>query len=586
MRTYTHDAYSPLDIKTDTSGDTSRRPGVQSWVPAEHARRLAAYTILDAFASNIARNFLPKNLTAEQIAKYREYGHADRIVAGAVSAVLGDEQTIHVPGAKEVDLETGATEQPAEVRRAQAALAYLLQWAKDERLWMEMAEAEIDDAKLGDALWTLQWDPDKNRARVVTYDPGFYFPVPDLASGKDFHRRLHLAWEETDAAGVTELHRMTWSLDPIRPARDPDSPIGALSYLYTDDGAPVLQPGDRLDSQGRIVRDYPWNTRDSQPIPSAVTCHFTEAVFSLQQATNGLYALDFLDEGSGSPLLGRTRPKVRYLAREVDLGLDFLPVVHVPNTPSRRAGFGRSMLTMIVQILDDLSSTDTDLAESGSLVGSATLITKGGPPGDVVAGPGRHIDLPVDGSAEYLDVSKNLDALLKLKTTLLKDLAVNTRLTDAVLGRTDGANAVSGLALALSFSPLTELVRSLRRVRDEKYSLLLKMVLRMAQANGDLDPGPTPEALVLLGSFLPADRQEAVKLVAEAIKAKVMSLETGIRYLQEQGIPVEDAVLELERIQHRDLAGAVQLVDATGKVADAYAYLGLEPAEPAASGGE
>lgn len=565
-REFIHDQYSPLDYKSAAFGADGKRPGVASWVPPEHHRRLTAYRVLAAYGDNIARNFLPTSLTEEQIRKYREYGHAERIIVGARAAVLGDEQSIYVPDADPVELPDGQTQQPAQQQVAAQALELLQQWALDERLWLEMNEAEHDASLLGDAVWTLYWDPEKARPRVVTYDPGFYFPAPSTGPGNDFTRRPHIAWEEMGPDGTTpQLHLLTWSLEPIRPASTVE-PDGTIHYLHTDDGLPVPQDGDSLDSEGQLIRDYPWN----EGKPGRLTCLFSEALYDLSKIRGNLFDL--------------SSQRARYLVRDQDLRLDFIPVVHEPNTPARREGFGRSTLTLIAQLLDDLSSTDTDLAESGALVGNATLVTKGGPSGGLDAGPGRHLDLPTDGAAEYLDVSKNLDALIKLKASQAKDLSINTRLTDAVLGRVDAGNAVSGLALALSFSPTAELVRELRAVRDEKYPLLLKFVLRMFQAADLLPAGPTPAAQILFGSFLPADKTQAVTLVSEAVKAHVMSLDTAVLYLQEVGFPIDDAATEVDRIRRMMFEQAVQLVEATGNIADAYQFLGLTPASAAGAG--
>lgn len=576
MRPFIHDLYAPLAHKTNAFGAGKSRPGGPSWVPPEETRRLVAYQVLAAMCDNVSRYSLPDSYTDDQIAKLREYGDAHRLVLAARSALLGDQQQIHVPDAEEQDLPDGQTAQPAEVLRAQAAKSYLDYWAISEMLWLELLDAEYDTIRLGDSLWTLYWDAEKQRPRVITYDPGFYFPVRDPGDPQgDFPRKIHVAWEETlPGDGKVEIHRLTWELAPIRPALDPEQSFDTLVYAYSNDGTPIPLPGDTYNaSTGRLERTYPWNVDDkAQPIRSTVTCFFTHAVFDASKTKGTL--IDFTDP-------------VRYElgANMLDLHLDFIPALHVPNTPARREHFGQSLLLHPAQVLDDLNGTHSDLAESGALVGNATLVTKGAP-GDLDIGqPGSHINLPDTGDARYLDVSKNLDALIKLEGLQRSVLSENSRISPATLGRTDAANSVSGLALALSFSPTSELVREGRMVRNAKYPLLLKMILRMAQAAKLLDPGRTPAAEIVWGSFLPADKQQAVTLVTAALNGHAMSTTTAVLYLQEQGFPIDDAAAEVERIVTENFEAAVQLVEATGNVGDAYELLGLTPAADPNAGG-
>ena len=66
----------------------------------------------------------------------------------------------------------------------------------------------------------------------------------------------------------------------------------------------------------------------------------------------------------------------------------------------------------------------------------------------------------------------------------------------------------------------------------EKYPLLLKFALRMGQAAGQLATGPTPDASIRFGSFLPADKTQAISMVSSGLQSGAMSTETGVRRLQ------------------------------------------------------
>jgi hypothetical protein len=573
MRPFIHDQYAALSHKSGL-GDGTARPGAPTWVPDDDARRLAAYRILAAYRDNVARHFLPDsmwNLTAEQVTrgerppaeKYREYGHAGRLVAAARTSLLGDEQTLHAPAVAR-DSRADQVNRDA----AQAALDWLRTWAKKERLWLKMALTEDDAVTLGDGVYTLGWSSTLGRPKLRQYDPGFYFPALDDGDEDEFPRKVHLAWEQTRADGRPELHRMTWELGQIMPALDPDREFGELLYAYDPvTGRPIPQEGDRLDSDGRLVRTYAWD-----PTPSSTTCHFSYGVWDMTDAKDGLYDL--------SPGAARWQwTDAGELQRRRDLRLDFIPVVHIPNTPAGPEHFGISTLMLVAQLLDDISMNDTDLAESAALVGNATLVTKGAAPVEIPGGPGSTLNVPVGGSAEYLDTSRNLDALLKLMEALKDTLSENSRVSKVSLGRVNAADASSGLALALSFSPEEGLVRDLRSVRDEKYPLLLKMAMRMAQGAGVLKAGPTPDVQVQFGSFKPSDQAQAVEQVSRGLESGAMSTHTAALTLQQAGFPVEDAEAEVARIFSEQIEKAAQLLDALGPEGEALIWkrLGLTP---------
>ncbi len=565
MRPFVHDRYAPLSHKSAMGTTGLGRPGGPSWVPDDDRRRLMAYQLLAAYRDNVMRHYLPDNFTEDAVLKYREYGHAGRIVVAARSSLLGDEQTLAAPIlGRDVDADT------AEQTAATKALDWLREWADKERLWLKMALVEQDAVGIGDGVYVMRWDSTKQRPRLKKYDPGFYFPDLDSLDeeGDEFPRTVHMAWEEQTSNGRIDLHRLTWRLGLIRPQLDPDREFGTVQYLYDEQGRPVPQDGDRLDADGFLTRQYAWDTR-----PSRQTCHFTHAVWDLSKVRGTLYDLDpdtarYVSNSDGE------------LLRERDLRIDFVPVVHVPNTPSGEEHFGQSVLMLIAQVLDDLAYTDTDLAESGALVGSATLVTKGGPPGDLQAGPGPRLDLPVGGSAEYLDTSRNLDALIKLSEVLKDTLSENSRVSKVSLGRVDASDAPSGIALALSFSPEEGLIRELRQVRDEKYPLLLRFALRFAQGAGLLEKGPTPLVTVQFGSFLPADQAQAVEQVSSSLEAGAMSTHTAVVTLQRAGFPIVDAEKEVERIR-RDQAEQIATLLDLGPEGEALVWkrLGLHPPE-------
>ncbi|MFE9404873.1 hypothetical protein ACFYNY_24475 [Streptomyces sp. NPDC006530] len=155
----------------------------------------------------------------------------------------------------------------------QSAMALAVQdrlraWAEMELLPLRVQQAKRNAILLGDAVYTLAWDPTKDRLLLRTWDPDLFFPEwPEDGEhdGADFPLRVHLAWDtpEDERRGLkARVRRITYELAPIGPAsRRGEAKGGAAvrEYLYTDTGEPVLTPGDTLHPDtGAITRTYPW----------------------------------------------------------------------------------------------------------------------------------------------------------------------------------------------------------------------------------------------------------------------------------------------------------------------------------------
>lgn len=531
IRPYIADQWSPLNFIIGTGIDSPMPPGVRSWMPGTEQRRLSAYAFLGAMMDNTARYWLPEvditGLPVEEWVrdKYREYGDPDLMVVTARAALLGDEQTVMVDGAAENDKQGNPLDD-----RAASVQDWLDIWADLESLPLRLVEQETDTIGLGDGGFILGWDADASRPRLETFDPGWYFPVldPSKPSG-GYPSTVHLAWEEEYQPGKCRVRRKTWRLA--------DVPARKLAY---------------------------------QDKPSTKTCLYSEGTWELDKVKGDVF--DLADASA------------TWEVENLDLQLDFVPVVHIPNTPSGKRHYGTSLLTKVAQLLTDLASTDTDLQESSSTVGSSALVTKGGG-GDLPAGPGQTYNLPAAGSAEYLDVSKNLIGLTNYRTDQLKRLSVNARLPAEVLGRVDSASAVAGIAMALAFGPLRSLNAEMRLVRKEKHALLLKMAVRMAVAGGVLPAGAVPRAEIVLGSFLPADQAGTIVQVSSLLAGShpAISIQTAVGMLVEAGLPIDDVQAEVARIKSESFERAVQLLDASGSEQAVWDFLGLPGTPPSAA---
>lgn len=585
------DAYSWLNYKplfSDTLGMPNRRAFPEahaSWVPAADERRLAAYKLLTAYDNNqIAQ--LSEFIDGEEARERREFGDPSMFIETITAHVLGDEQTITVPGA-----ENTGDQQTAEAETAERVQTLLREWADEELLAMRLLQAERKAVSLGDGVLLLYWDGDKQRVRVTTYDPGFYFPVlGEDSDGTDFPDRVHFAWElpeDKKRRLPARLRRITYQLDWIRPqtANGVDRasrPVRAPVLSEPTEGQeaqPVLGRGDTLDGNGAITRLYPWSEK-----PSYKTVYLTDAVWELGDL-KGFVDVDdlpmdkarFATNGQGEVL------------DHLDMLIDFLPVIHLPNTvPAAGEHWGQSSLGKVLQVFDELSGSDTDSSKASATTGSPILVLSGqavNSQQQYSVAPGTVLTTGEGGGVTAVDTSANL-AELRNHVNDLKDRASSIARVPAVaLGTTDASKFPSGFALQLAIGPLDSLMSGMRLARDHADRLLPKFVqrLNLAGQHPDWVGLPVLPAKLMRGAYTPTDKAAVLEQVTSARQAKVISLETAIRMLQDVGWPIEDAEDEINRIDSRAFEDAVRLADALGNVDEVAKFLGREaPDEPEA----
>ncbi|MEW9521789.1 hypothetical protein [Streptomyces tubercidicus] len=581
-------AWSWLNYKPIYSNDLgmpNRRafPEAQAmWVPAEDERRLAAYKLLAAYDNNQAAELAALGGDPGTRDR-REFGDPSTLIETVMSHVLGREQTITVPGAENEDGEPDADE--AMAARVQELLR---DWAKDELLPMRIQQAERKAVSLGDGVYRLAWEPGKNRPVLRVHDPGFYYPVlPEDGDAGEYPTRVHFAWElpeDTRRGLKARLRRITYELDWIRPATAPGldqagrpvrAPLPAEPSAEGEElPPPPLTEGDFLNpDSGRITRQYAWNDA-----PSYVTCYLTDATWELGDIKGPcdvdslpLDKAEFATRGDGEVL------------DHLDLLIDFLPVVHVPNTvPSAEEHWGQSTLAKVLQLLDELAGTDTDSSKASATTGSPIVAIAGGGVGrgaqQRTVGPGTVVELPEGGRMDTVNTAPQL-AELRNQVHDLKDRAAHVaRIPAVAMGAGDPSQFPSGFALQIALGPLDSLIGSMRLARAHKYTLLLKMVQRLYLAGQHPDwAGVTVQpAELAFGPYTPTDKQSVLEQVRNGVKDGVLSLETGVRMLMDAGFPIDSAAEEIERIQSRAFAAAKDLADATGDSSAVGEYLGLD----------
>jgi len=571
------DAWSSLAHKAPLKDEHDARMRgweAKTWLPAKDKRRLAAYMVLAAYEANVAREFIRGEDDADE---NREYGDAALIVDQVLAHLLGESQEIVVPGAEDYDPTAEPSDDPDTAGPSQANAEFLAgrqeflrEWAEKVHMSLRLVDGERAAVNFGDGIYLLGWDERTSRPTCAVMDPGFYFPViPDSIDSYEYPTKVFFAWElpaEDFADDKPRLRRLTYELRrfEFEEVLDPETFEGVLTL-----------PADTEYVDEKIVRTYAWDTE-----PSEWACFLTDATWTLDDID------DMTVDGLTLEKATIRETADGELIQDMDLGIDFIPVVHVPNTPPGGNHYGQSSLSRILQILDDLQNADTDAQKASATTGSPIIGVSGAKiGGDPTTSAGKRRELVVQGGAVWelgengklsvVDTAANLAELRNFVGSLRDRMSVNSRLPAAVLGTLDPSEVPSGYAMQLSFGPLSAMIRQMRLTRDVKYPLMLKMVQRLYQANGVLPPGETPRAEIRLGSFLPSDMKGTLDIVATAIEKKIISRETGIGMLVDVGFPVEDIAAEIERIDHRDFEAANELADATNDPAAVAEFLGL-----------
>jgi len=506
------DQWSALDYKVRFANHSTFM--APSWVGDEHQRRLEAYKMLVAYMANRAAEYLESSDTGVR-SKRREYGDPCFIVDTIVDAVIGEDARIQVDGAGQRQRDEAGNESPLDPTADQLQ-AWFDQWDADERPILTFLEGETDAVGLGDTLYEFAWDAIAQRPTVTVHDPGFYFPVlEDAISQRQYPNRIHVAWEferEVDGVVRTYVRRITWEL--------------------VDTG---------------VAHKHPWNEQST-----TISCLKSDGTWLLRGEDQGGW--DDFDRSKATWAVNADGDEVN----ELDIDLDFIPVLHVPNTIARKEHYGRSSLALLLQLLDEIQAADSDLSLTARTLGFPPLTAKGGAiptdtEGRAITGYRPGSILP--GALEVLDTSNALDALLKYVAHLLKRLDVVARLAGAVVGRADPEQVASGVLYALAQQPLKSMVRRMRMVRDEKYPLGLKFVARIAMKAGQIPANTNlPTIRLAFGSFLPTDLAAEIARIIELFEAKLMSRATALHALVELGVPYDDVEAELAAIEREEEA--------------------------------
>lgn len=633
------DTWSPLSHKLAV-GD-AHHPSTwlaPSWVPNDARRRLAAYKVLAAYRANVARLFLTSlapigadwdDLVEAELAKrsHREYGDAALVGDRIKSGILGEHYELCVAGAdRDVpdqppigerpigdDTSTPLGQRILTARQAAwdrlaaeavdqweadlAAHPSLRQRQQELRGWADtiglsalVDEAEGDAVHLGDTVYVL-WPRDGDWPTVEVYDPGFYFPdVTDRTRG--YPDRVFLCWEfcAHDELGVERrfVRRLTFELVDIADTRLAPTGRGFVDPQGQPSDTPVLYGGENVDEFGVVWRVQPWQrdvagaqivdeqvdwrtdptgaTTIRTPQQTRRTCLFSDETWLFDDMDRKVDTLDPSNTQPGA-------------VRRMDLGVDFIPVVHIPNTPASRETWGQSSVAIGAQLLDDISAMDTDVFEAMRLASVPMLVLKNAQLDahqTLEVRPGTVLETGEGGGVDVVSAAAGLAAITAAADRLADRFLQNVRVPKSLVGRVSSERAASGIAMLIESGPFAQLIGTLRMPRESKYRLLAKMAQRLAQVQGALPPGPTPDAFMQFGSFLPLDRTQVATDVSLLLKAKVISTYTAVTWLVAAGYQVDDARAEVDRVREEDWARAEAIKAATGSSELAADSMGLD----------
>lgn len=571
------DRWSYYDYRIgSTDNSTSSSFVVPGWLPVREQRRLSAYRFLDSLNKNSSRWYLEDDGTGDRD-KLREYGDAQLFGDRIASGVLGDKIELVADGADNEPadfpplpprpdepessdpIDQLAYEASRRVWESQSqgiiedwesqwndrnqlieTQKWLRSWDKAEHFAAKLYELEAEEVvPLGDGIATFQFDVRANRPTMTLYPPDAYFPVlDDLADGA-FPKKIHLAWGYVDEDGQEWVRRITYELVEW----------GSFSVPYQDE----------LAVEMCVISDGRWRIEQ-----------FEEN--TIIDLTAQAAEWNLTSDGE--------------IMNELPLGIDFLPLVHVPNGFAALEHFGRSSFAAGAQVLEQIAQADTDAALASELAGTPQVAVSGTMiPDDLVVRSGTAWQLGDSGRMDVIDQSAALKSLLAYINELQERAERILRVPAGVLGRDAKNEARSGVALIIENFPYEQEIQKLRLTRDAKYRLMLKIVQRIAMVF-DAGPSKVVDAHVAFGSHLPSDLSSTVAHVSALLQAKGISRASGLRLLVESGLDLDDAQRELDRIRSEDTTGALDIANATGSAGTAAKYLGVEIIEGASPVGE
>ena len=538
-------------------------------------RRIDFYARARAYIETVGRHFLKEDPNdPDKEDEWQEFGDPAVIVEQRAGAIIGDTITYRVVGADdsipkrpdyddppeepdtegltpeqaaleariheiELNLWTKTTEAIVERWAADIEIRpflldrqdWLRDWATSVKLTAVITENEIDNiVALGSGVYEMGWDPSSLRTNIEIIPPEFYFPVLSDGLVEEFPDKVFICYPIEDGDRV---RRVTYELVRIS---------GSSADLGDPDVETIAAPG-------------------SAPLYHGEGDEFTHVCLKSDEIFEAADFKDLYDDSEN----GTSEPQMAWVAGRLEqmvrfpISLDFIPVVHIPNTLSRKTHFGRSAIARLAQLLDEIAATDGDESLASRWAGQPPVGVSGMAPGaeELDLTPGRGIRLGENGSISTVPMAENLQQVGERLERLQRRLSSVSSIPDAVRGTADIGSVASGKLLSLSFVAFEQMVKRARMARD-KYSLIPKFAQRIAIQNGGLTDTAVYDAEIVFGPYMPSDLAELADILKILMAADLISQETGLKMLQEAGVPsgtvdAELAAIRAIMVQHADM---------------------------------
>ncbi len=577
--------------------------GLPEYLDPEDKIRLSAYRALAAYLESCRRELMvdDPNRPGESD-RIREFGYPSAYAETIAGAILGarPEMTVigadlslparpSIPPAPE-EPEAGLPELEAQVQeqiystagaawaaraariiaqwtaqlerqpRLEARQDWLRNWASpdQEDLFGKLTELEHEyTVPLGDGVLLLGWDTGRGRPSVRVFEPDVYFPVLDETL-ETFPDKVHLAWifveEDDQGTEVEYVRRITYELAPIDPADEDYEPfVAGAKPKYLGEG--------QEQTHACLYSNGVWELADF------------ERVYDVE--TQGVVWEQIPDPSGSDALID---------AERVDIGLDFIPIVHFPHTLSTTNHYGRSPITRHAQVFDQMSRADTGEALSAAFAAEPVTVLRGLAPGsyeeneDGTVGvplyPGRALASDSSGGVEHVDMAGDLEAIGRYVQRLRDETSNLLAIPKALMGRVEAADIASGIVLELLFQRFQQSIERARLARSSKWPLIGKMVQRIEIQNSErpfddgsdlyeLDTEVYP-ATVTPGRFMPSDTLAAANVVKLLRDSRAISQESALREMEAKGFSIDDIMVELARLRQGDADTALDISMAVG----------------------
>lgn len=540
QETKVFDIYASL-LNFKRAIDQLNRVGVNfRYIPDEHRRRLKAYELLESFYYNYSRDyrFSPDSGETSQNDSIFEAGDAQWICDTIKAKLFGDkiDIAIEMPDElKEIDALSVSGKDAArlgeleELRDSLAAReAYMRRWWKNNNIRIDIDKNEQKASYLGDCAYLIEWIMEKvegewiSRPSIKTYDPGFVYPFFNCndksLDGNDMVKdRVILAWEETsrailDNVGEDQYFVIYREIYELRVNKSGDEKCFRKSGYYKYNGSENIDLLNLIDG-------------------------------------------NLLDESG---------------AKWEDLGIDFMPVLIVPNIEVEGHDFGLSNLHFLIGVIDGIINNDSDIRKNSELLGGASVFASGKDvrlaidpvtkkPMPIAIQPNTFYPLGEGGSATLLDTSGMQKALLDTHDVLEKKMLRNSKITEIGAGRVE-VSQLSTISIKLLMQPLLDKINPMRDQRNRRYSTMFYYVQRLFQLKGTpeekkLFASPLYDFTIKWGNILPGD--EKAKLEEYAAFGALTDDQTVLERMKDDGEPVNvQTVLERRKTQKAEQVAA------------------------------